>query len=386
MPTVTKLNRGQSMQELAHEVVAQLESGGVVAVPTEWSYALFASAIDPLAVQKMMDFEALCASGAVDEDWHTSSLCLVEGGQVQDYASTMTPFMQRFLERCWPGPIDVFVPANESENGNLLSVLPEITREFISAPGGRIHCSCPSHPFVREIVTQAEFPLIQLAPGICSTGRTASEIIDINHGVLEQTSMIVDDGPTRYHQPATHVTLDGDSWGMLSSGLVHETTIKRMLNQMILFVCTGNTCRSPMAEGVCRSLLARRLKCSTDELIDRGFNVLSAGISAVEGQTATAHAVELLLSRGIDLTTHFSRQISHEMLAQPDFIFTMTQGHRQALLSVVPELAGRVDLLSPDHEDIIDPYGGSQADYQQCLQLIESALQRRIDQFLLQAT
>ena len=74
---------------------------------------------------------------------------------------------------------------------------------------------------------------------------------------------------------------------MLRAGVVPERTLQRLSSLMVLFVCTGNTCRSPMAEMLCRDMLAKRLKCKIDELEDRGVLVMSAGIAAMLGGRAS---------------------------------------------------------------------------------------------------
>jgi protein-tyrosine phosphatase len=121
-----------------------------------------------------------------------------------------------------------------------------------------------------------------------------------------------------------------------------------------------------------RKILSERLKCSEDELFDRGYLVASAGLSAHSGAPASPEAVTLLTRRGIDLSAHGSQPITDQLLDRTDHIYTMTAGHRDALLGVRPDLYERVQLLARDHSDISDPIGGSFEVYEACQREIES--------------
>src|SRR5207253_3189276 len=99
----------------------------------------------------------------------------------------------------------------------------------------------------------------------------------------------------------------------------------------IVFVCTGNTCRSPLAEGLCRQLLADHLRCAAEELGKRGFCVQSAGLAAMIGAEATPEAVAAAAELGADLTGHGSRPLTIEMLLQADRLFAMTASHLRML-------------------------------------------------------
>ena len=129
--------------------------------------------------------------------------------------------------------------------------------------------------------------------------------------------MIIDEGPTRHGQVATVVEVDGDSSRVLRPGVVDERTLTRMAGTILLFVCTGNTCRSPMAEALCKVILARRLGCEIGDLEDRGFVILSAGIAAMNGLPAAAHAIDVVRKRGGSLEDHCSRQINLDLVDSP---------------------------------------------------------------------
>ena len=125
----------------------------------------------------------------------------------------------------------------------------------------------------------------------------------------------------------------------------------------LLFVCTGNTCRSPMAEAICKAMIADRLGCPPEELEHHGFWVLSAGVSAMDGLPAASNAIQVVRELGGGLESHASRRVTLDLLDQADLIVAMTQGHRDALIHTVPEVAAKVRLLDASGGDIEDPIG-----------------------------
>jgi protein-tyrosine-phosphatase len=137
----------------------------------------------------------------------------------------------------------------------------------------------------------------------------------------------------------------------------------------LIFVCTGNTCRSPMAEGLMRKMLGP----------DCGWEISSAGVCAGNGFPASTCAVEALREMGINISAHRSRHLSPELIEGADLLVTMTRGHRDAILAIAPESAGKVFLLksfgiAQSPTDIYDPVGEALDIYRRVRDEIDAAL------------
>jgi protein-tyrosine phosphatase len=150
---------------------------------------------------------------------------------------------------------------------------------------------------------------------------------------------------------------------------------------MILFVCTGNTCRSPLAEGLAKRMLADRLGCAVEELPARGYWVLSAGVAAYGGGPATAESVEVATELGADLGSHRSRPVNPQLLAAADDVIAMTRAHADALAARYAGVGPAVRLLA-DPDDLDDPIGGDLTVYRECARVIRAHLERFIPEWV----
>ena len=104
----------------------------------------------------------------------------------------------------------------------------------------------------------------------------------------------------------------------------------------VLFVCTGNTCRSPLAEVLFRDLVKER----------PDYIVQSAGIGAFSGQPASRHSITLAKERGLDLTRHRSQAVTVDVVDKATHIFALSRSHLAALLDDYPEAEDKIYLLS----------------------------------------
>lgn len=137
----------------------------------------------------------------------------------------------------------------------------------------------------------------------------------------------------------------------------------------ILFVCTGNTCRSPMAEGIFRKIVSDKgienIECS------------SAGLFAMTGDEVSKNSVEACERFGVDISFHRARRITSYILDETDKFVCMTKDHAASLSLYVP--SEKIVVLS---DGIADPYGGSIETYMMCANSIRTALNEQFDEIV----
>lgn len=130
----------------------------------------------------------------------------------------------------------------------------------------------------------------------------------------------------------------------------------------LLFVCTGNTCRSPMA------------KCLMDKLArEHGVSLFtdSAGLSPAPGQGASPWAARAMADRGLSLEGHRAKPVTQRLMDWADQVICMTKGHQSQLAALFPLSAGKITVLS---QPVQDPFGGGWSEYAACAEQLSRLL------------
>lgn len=350
-----------------------LRSGGVVALPTETVYGAAGLINNQTARRRLGELRG--EGGGTPFTLHVART-----DDARKYLGELNEFEERLLLKLWPGPVGLVfdVPAQRRrEVAGALNVA-----ESDVYDGETITLRCPDHIVATDVLSSVDGPVAMTLAGTSAAG-TSWSVEAMAQELDGRVDLIFDAGPSRYLKPSTILKVGKDRYEIVRQGVYDDRIIQRLLRTTILFVCSGNTCRSPMAEAITRRVLAERLHVPEPELETRkGISVLSAGSYALPGARATPQAVEALRDLGSDLSHHRSRPLTVELIHQADVIFTMGRSHAAAVQALVPSASAKVATLDPAG-DIDDPIGGDAALYRDLAGQLQTLIERRLQEKVL---
>jgi L-threonylcarbamoyladenylate synthase len=307
-----------------------LRAGGVGIIPTDTVYGLAALASDERAVERVMRLK----DRAADKPLPVQVASALDANLL---GAADSPAAVALIERFWPGPLTIVMERRQG-----------IDLPF--QPAGTIGLRIPDSRFCLALIMEAGYLVVPSAnpPGAAPPVTPG----DIEPAIRQAVDFIVEAGPCAGGVESTVVDISAGV-NVLREGAIPARDVARALEAAeeeeegvegggavpaapaheeshafgVLFVCLGNLCRSPMAEGMARDFVARDYPGSSSTLA-----VASAGVGALEGEPATEEAVRAMAARGIDITAHRARRVTPSMLAGFDLVLTMEDRHGEGLL------------------------------------------------------
>ena len=351
--------------------VGLLDDGKLVILPTETVYGIAGRLDHAESVESLRRFRD--ASGSTSPFTpHVESM-----DDALTFLGRPSGMALRLMRKLWPGPVALSFDLTSEERAGALSLTKLSAAELFNQT--TLTLRCPDNLATGAVLgmTQGPVGMVRL-PGD-QVGKP--DLAAVANQLGDEIALVLDMGPTKFSKPSTMIKVEGDAYRISRAGVFDDRIIERQLKSMILFVCSGNTCRSPMAAAVARKLIADKLGVAESALESRGVIVQSAGTFAVPGMRATPQAVEAASQMGGDLSTHRSKPVSLELLNQADHVFAMGRSHEHQVVAISPEAQSRVEPMDPEG-DVEDPIGGSVSLYTELATKFRQLLEPRLERFL----
>ena len=350
--TVLKLDSASAFERSVQTASDALASGAVIGLVTDTVYGLVANSDDAEAMRRLVALKRRPPEKPF-------TMLIAETGDMSRFGVRLTEKADRLCRAYWPGPVTLVVPARE---------------------GKTVGFRVPAHAAARQILERSG--VAAAAPSANPHGEapalTAREVLDYFDGQIEY---VVDGGRVSFAESSTVVQVEEDRWEILREGIVTRSEIVKAMNFNVLFICAGNTCRSPLAEVTCRKLLAKKLGTEPGRIEESGYSVESCGTSAAANVRASEHSAKVARERGMDLSKHWSQPISTEILKRADRIYTMTRAQLVDTRGVFPDAADRMRTLDPEG-DIPDPIGKPIGQYRRLAHRMEELIRDIVEEIV----
>ncbi|MFA5864271.1 MAG: L-threonylcarbamoyladenylate synthase [Phycisphaerae bacterium] len=352
------------------QAVEVLSRGGVVAFPTETVYGLAVVPGVPGALEKLNRLKIRPAEKPY-------TLHIGSPDKFFNYVPN-PPWPGRVLARkAWPGPLTLVVEMTEEQ-------IRECRKKFGTLFDKLYHensigIRCPDHPVAISLLTNCDMPIV--APSANPADQPpALDARQVENYFGDQVDLILDAGPVKYRKASTVVKVNQCDYTVVREGIIDSRTVDRLAQFTILFVCSGNTCRSPMAQGLGRKILERLIHCPQEDFARLKINILSAGTGAGWSLPPSQSAVAAVGELGVDISEHRSQPVTAKLVNQADMIFVMSREHKEFICELVPGVGNRIKLLA--EAGISDPIGGSDQNYRTCARNIEKHIEARLKELL----
>jgi len=355
-----------------NEAARLVDAGELVAFPTETVYGIACR----VKTDSLIKLDNLKCRG--HEKYYT--LHISQKSDINNYVPIVGLREQKLIKNAWPGPLTIVFELDAQEiKKQQINLEKEVFENLYK--DNAIGIRCPDNPIASKLLQLTQNPVV--APSANKTNeQPATDAGEVLAQFTGQIPLLLDAGPCKYQENSTVVKIGKKGLQVLRSGVYSQADLEAMSTIKFLFVCTGNTCRSPMAEGMFSKYLAEKIQCKVDQLDKMGYKIFSAGVMDLVGMPASPEAVATCAAKGIDIKAHTSRTLSPQLIEGCDFIFVMSGMHRERVIALNPEAANKCSLLA-ENKEIFDPIGQAQQVYNDCGELIAKAVKKRIDELVI---